>query len=51
MPVGVPPPDAAAIVAVNVTVSPTVDGLALETSAVVVPIWSTVWVRVSLEAV
>ena len=50
VPVGVPPPELAATVAVKVTEAPTFDGLALDASAVVVSIWSTVCVRESFEA-
>ena len=45
VPVGVPPPELAATVAVKVTESPTFDGFALDASAVVVSIWSTICVR------
>ena len=50
VPVGVPPPELAVTVAVNVTESPTEEGFALDASAVVVAIWLTVCVRESFEA-
>ena len=50
VPVGVPPPDAAATVAVKVTLSPGVEGLRLDARVVVVPSWSTVCVSEVFEA-
>ena len=51
VPVGVPPPDAAATVAMKVTLSPPLDGFWLDANAVVVAICSTVCVSVSVEPV